>query len=128
MKIRLMGVMKMPKTREPLFSIHTHSDGHIAIYLEEQDAVKDLLEDIVGTHDIAQLDYLCGAVRKSPKADGYFEQLESARGDIEQSAPLLAQITEEEALILAEDLIRAVKIARINKEPRAKFPNLEVVK
>ena len=45
-------------TRDPLFSIHTHSDGRIALYLEEQDAVKDLVQDIVGAYELDDLDLL----------------------------------------------------------------------
>ncbi len=39
-----MNFEKQP--RDPLFSLHNHSDGHIALYLEEQDAVKDLVQTI----------------------------------------------------------------------------------
>ncbi len=41
--------------REPLFSIHNHSDGHIALYLEEQDAVKDLVQDVVGAYELDEM-------------------------------------------------------------------------
>jgi len=53
----------MSNPRDPLFSVHTHSDGHIALYLEEQDAVKDLIQDIVGSYELQDLDQLRGASR-----------------------------------------------------------------
>ncbi len=45
------------QAREPLFSIHNHSDGHIALYLEEQDAVKDLVQDVVWAYELDDLDF-----------------------------------------------------------------------
>ena len=56
------------KPREPLFSLHNHSDGHIALYLEEQDAVKDMLEDVVGNFDHKMLMELQGICAESVKA------------------------------------------------------------
>jgi len=35
----------MSLDRRPLFSVHTNDEGRIALYLEEQDAVLDLLEE-----------------------------------------------------------------------------------
>jgi hypothetical protein len=117
----------MTNAREPLFSVHTHSDGHIALYLEEQDAVKDLIQDIVGANDIADLDLLRTVADRSVKADNYFERLDDARDQLEQSAPLLCNMSEQEALILAEDLIRAVKFARIGRVVD-NYPSLKAVK
>jgi hypothetical protein len=37
-------------------------------------------------------------------------------------------MTEQEALILAEDLIRAVKFARIGREVQGNYPSLKAVK
>jgi glyoxylase-like metal-dependent hydrolase (beta-lactamase superfamily II) len=114
--------------RETLFSIHTHSDGHIALYLEEQDAVKDLVQDVVGSYPLDDLDLLRGAADRSIKADDYFEALDSARDNLGENAPLLCNMTEQEALVLAEDLIRAVKFARISREAGTNYPSLKVVK
>ena len=121
-----MNFEKQP--REPLFSIHNHSDGSIAIYLEEQDAVKDLVQDVVGAYRLQDLDQLQGAASRSFKDDGYFENLDDARDNLEENAPLLCNMTEQEALILAEDLIRAVKFARISREAGTTYPSLKAVK
>lgn len=115
-------------TREPLFSVHTHSDGRIALYLEEQDAVKDLVQDVVGAYEIADLAELRGAADRSVKVDGYFEAIDTARDELSENAPLLCNMSEQEALILAEDLIRAVKFARIGQEARSNYPQLKVLK
>jgi hypothetical protein len=114
-------------TREPLFSIHTHSDGHIALYLEEEDAVKDLAQDVVGAYPLDDLDLLKHSANRSIKSDHYFEHLDNARDNLEQHAPLICNMTEQEALILAEDLIRAVKFARIGREAQGNYPALRAV-
>ena len=114
--------------RDPLFSVHTHSDGRIALYLEEQDAVKDLVQDIVGAYELDDLDLLRHSADRSIKADGYFEHLDNARDNLSENAPLLCNLSEEEALILAEDLIRAVKFGRIGREAQGTYPSLKAVK
>ena len=113
--------------RDPLFSIHTHSDGRIAIYLEEQDAVKDLVQDIVGAYELDDLDLLRHSADRSVKADGYWEHLDNARDNLGENAPLLCNMSEQEASILAEDLIRAVKFARISREAGTHYPQLKAV-
>jgi hypothetical protein len=115
-------------TREPLFSIHTHSDGHIALYLEEEDVVKDLAQDVVGAYPLDDLDLLKHSANRSIKSDHYFEHLDNARDNLEQHAPLICNMSEQEALILAEDLIRAVKFARIGREAQGNYPPLKVMK
>ena len=114
--------------REPLFSIHTHSDGHIALYLEEQDAVKDLVQDIVGAYDLSDLDLLQATAGKSIKSEDYFNELDFARDELGENAPLVCNMSEEEALILAEDLIRAVKFGRISREAKENYPRLKAIK
>jgi hypothetical protein len=116
------------KPRDPLFSIHNHSDGHIALYLEEQDAVKDLVQDVVSAYSLSDLAELRGAADRSVKVDLYFENLDAARDELTENAPLVCNMTEKEALILAEDLIRAVKFARISREAGTNYPSLKAVK
>lgn len=116
------------KPRDPLFSVHTHSDGSIALYLEEQDAVKDLVQDVVGAYELDDLDLLRHSADRSVKAENYFEHLDAARDELTENAPLLCNMSEQEALILAEDLIRAVKFARIGREAGTNYPSLKAVK
>ena len=122
-----MNLDQFKKARDPLFSVHTHSDGRIALYLEEQDAVKDLVQDVVGAYELDDLDLLRHSADRSVKADGYFEHLDNARDNLGENAPLLCNMTEQEALILAEDLIRAVKFARISREAGNHYPQLKAV-
>jgi hypothetical protein len=121
-----MNLEKMP--RDPLFSIHNHSDGHISLYLEEQDAVKDLVQDVVGAYDLDDLDLLRHSADRSVKSENYFDHLDNARDNLGENAPLVCSMTEQEALILAEDLIRAVKFARISREAGTNYPSLKAVK
>lgn len=116
------------KPREPLFSIHTTDSGAVALYLEEQDAVKDLVQDIVGAYELDDLDLLRHSADRSIKAEGYFEHLDNARDNLGENAPLLALMTEDEALNLAQDIITAIKLHRINKEARITYPELRVIK
>jgi hypothetical protein len=122
-----MNLDQFKKTRDPLFSVHTHSDGRIALYLEEQDAVKDLVQDVVGAYELQDLDLLRGTADRMVKEDGYFEALDNARDNLGENAPLLCNMSEQEALILAEDLIRAVKFARIGREAQGNYPALKAV-
>ena len=117
----------MPKTRN-LFSIHTTDQGSIALYLEEQDAIKDLLEDVVGQTEISNLDELQGIGRESVKADGHFERLDNARDNFDEMAVKIAYMTRDEALDLAADIIRSFKFYDIMKEKTNAFPELKVVK
>jgi len=121
-----MNFKKQP--RQPLFSIHNHSDGSIALYLEEQDAVKDLVQDVVGAYPLDDLDLLRHSADRSVKSENYFEKLDNARENLSENSPLLCNMTEDEALILAEDLIRAVKFGRISREAQGNYPSLKAVK
>ena len=116
------------QTREPLFSIHTTDDGSVALYLEEQDAVKDLVQDIVGAYELDDLDLLRHSADRSVKAEGYFEHLDNARDNLSENAPLLCKMTEDEALNLAQDIITAIKLHRINKQARETYPELRLIK
>jgi len=111
-----------------IFSIHNHSDGSIALYLEEQDAVKDLVQDVVGAYPLDDLDLLRHSADRSVKSENYFEKLDNARENLSENSPLLCNMTEDEALILAEDLIRAVKFGRISREAQGNYPSLKAVK
>jgi hypothetical protein len=84
-----MNLDQFKEARNPLFSIHNHSDGSIALYLEEQDAVKDLVQDIVGAYPLDDLDLLRHSADRSVKSDGYFEHLDNARDNLSENAPLL---------------------------------------
>ena len=117
----------MTQKNRDLFSIHTTDDGSVAIYLEEQDAIKDLLEDIVGQTEILDLDELQATGRESYKAEGHFERLDNARDAFDELAVKLAYLSREEALDLAADIIRAIKFYDVMRE-KGTYPELKAVK
>jgi hypothetical protein len=117
----------MPKSRN-LFSIHTTDHGSLALYLEEQDAIKDLLEDVVGQTEISDLDELQAVCRESYKVEGHFESLDNARDNFDEMAVKIAYMTRDEALDLAADIIRAFKLYDVMQEKSNSFPELKVVK
>ncbi len=112
----------------PLFSIHTTDSGAVSLYLEEQDAILDLVEDVVGQADLDLLDDLQGCVNESIKAEGHFENLDRARAEFGEMAIKVAHMTREEALDLAADIIRALKFHDIMVEKQNAYPDLKVVK
>lgn len=111
----------------PLFSIHTTDSGSLALYLEEHDAILDLLEDVVGQTELSDLDELQAVVNESYKVEGHFEQLDVARSNFGEMAIKIAYMTREEALDLAGDIIRAFKLYDVMKQEKA-YPELKAVK
>jgi hypothetical protein len=112
----------MTLDRRPLFSVHTNGEGRIALYLEEQDAVLDLLEE-AGKE--ANGDYIAALHRASyinqisPDSSEWLEY-EKMRQILPATVLLIASMTENEALDLAQDIVRNVAARRT--------PRLEIVK
>lgn len=99
--------------REPLFSIHHGADGEFALYLEEQDANLDMLEDVleqVNVIDLAGLKEF-GSVEALKEDSGAY-RLDAVRAGMPQVVSRIAKLTEAEALTLAEQLIMSVKVSR----------------
>lgn len=99
--------------REPLFSIHHGADGEFALYLEEQDANLDMLEDVleqVNVIDLAGLKEF-GSVESLKEENGAI-RLDAVRAGMPSVVARIAKMTEAEALTLAEQLIMAVKVSR----------------
>ena len=111
----LQTVILMPRTRKPLFSVEPAIDGTIELYLENQGAVADMLEDVVGWYDLETLDTLKTIAAESVKAEDHFERLEAIKDEIESGAPCIASMNEKEALNLAKDIINAVRIQRFER-------------
>jgi hypothetical protein len=118
----------MTQQNRALFSIHTTAQGSVAIYLEEQDAIKDLLEDVVGQTEILDLDELQATGRESVKTEGHFERLDNARDAFAELAIKVAHLSREEALDLAADIIRAIKFHDVMTEKENTFTGLKAVK
>lgn len=111
-----------------LFSIHNKEDGSFALYLEEQDANLDMLEDIVEQVSITDLALLREAsdgpsLRLAENAC----KLDGVRKNFPPIACRIATMTEAEALSLAEIIIDCVKFNRAFTN-NAKPIKLELVK
>ena len=111
------------KYREPLFSVHGN-EGRLAIYLEEQDAVVDLIEE---TGKEVHPDYIAdlavyGKIENLKTEEG-FDTYSKHRDKLDPTVLLIANMSQDEALTLAEQILITV---RAMKEPAA--PRLEIVK
>jgi len=108
---------------DPLFSVHGN-EGRLAIYLEERDAVLDLIEETgreVDPDYIADLaDY--GKIEKLKTEEG-FDIYSKHRDKLDPTVLLIANMTQDEALTLAEQILITVRAMR---EPAAR--RLELVK
>ena len=112
--------------RMSLFSVHNASDGSFVIYLEEQDANLDLLEDVVGQVPLLALSRLAEHSRiDSLKSEQAARLLDKVRAQLPDICVKVDCLTEDEALALAEELIMSVKFARA---VAGKSTKLELVK
>ena len=99
--------------RDPLFSVHTTDSGKVCLYLEEQDACLDVVEDVLNFNSINDLDELKGATFVSLKEEGAVERLDRARANLPEMALKIAIMTEDEAFNLCQDIISSIKKRRI---------------
>lgn len=111
------------KYREPLFSVHGN-DGRLAIYLEERNAVLDLIEE---TGKEVDPDYIAdlavyGKVQNLKTEEG-FDTYSRHRDKLDETVLLIAMMSQDEALTLAEQILIT---CRAMKETPA--PRFEIVK
>jgi hypothetical protein len=111
------------KYREPLFSVHSN-EGRLAIYLEEQDAVVDLIEE---TGKEVHPDYIAdlavyGKIENLKTEEG-FDRYSKHRDKLDPTVLLIANMSQDEALTLAEQILIAVRAMKETPAPR-----LELVK
>jgi hypothetical protein len=96
-----------------LFSVHNATNGSVVVYLEEQDANLDLLEDVVAQVPLLALSRLAEySGLDALKSEEAARLLDKVRMQLPDIAVKVASITEDEALALAEQLILSVKFAR----------------
>jgi hypothetical protein len=110
--------------REPLFSVHGN-DGRLAIYLEENNAVLDLIEETGNEVDPDYIADLCvyGKVQNLKTEEG-FDRYSKHRDKLDPTVLLIAMMSEDEALTLAEQILITLRAMR--DEPAT--PRLELVK
>jgi hypothetical protein len=111
------------KYREPLFSVHGN-EGRLAIYLEEQDAVLDLIEE---TGKEVHPDYIAdlavyGKVENLKTEEG-FDTYSKHRDKLDPTVLLIAMMSQDEALNLAEQILITCRAMKQTPAPR-----LEIVK
>ena len=111
------------KYREPLFSVHGNED-RLAIYLEERDAVLDLIEE---TGNEVHADYIAdlavyGKIQNLQTEQG-FDRYTKQREKLDATAILIATMSADEALTLAEQILITVRAMKTPTTPR-----LDIVK
>jgi hypothetical protein len=99
--------------RDPLFSVHTTDSGKVCLYLEEQEACIDVVEDVLNFNSINDLDELKGAAFTSLKEEGAVEALDKARNNLPEMALKIAVMSEDEAFNLCQDILSSIKKRRI---------------
>lgn len=99
--------------RDPLFSVHTTDSGKVCIYVEEQDACLDIVEDVLNFNDIDDLDELKAASFASLREEGAVDRLDRARAQLPEMALKIISMTEDEAFNLCQDIITSIKKRRI---------------
>lgn len=107
----------MSQDRRPLFSVHVNDEGRISMYLEEQDAVLDLLEEggKEATGDYISALTKAGAALAISTDKGWLHY-EQKRQELDRTVLLIASMSEDEALDLAQDIVRIVAVRR--RRPR----------
>lgn len=114
--------------RDPLFSSHIGLDGSIHLYLEEQDANLDLVENIVT--EIPEIHLK--ALKESAGVDSLktmeaVRRADFARSRVPDLATLIVRMSEAETLDLVENLLLSVRHARAIANKQTKI-SLRLVK
>jgi len=113
----------MTNYRDALFSVHGN-EGRLAIYLEERDAVLDLVEE---TGREVHADYIAdlavyGKIENLKSSEG-FDRYTKHREKLDPTVLLIASMDIDEALNLAEQILLTVRAMKAPTTPR-----LELVK
>jgi len=108
--------------RKPLFSVHANDEGRIALYLEEQDAVLDLLEEAgkEANGDYISALHRAAHINNISNDDSNWLEYDKLRQILPATVLRIAYMTESEALDLAHNIVRTVVDRR--------GPRLEIVK
>lgn len=99
--------------RDPLFSVHTTDEGKVCLFVEEQEACIDIVEDVLNFNNITDLNELKGAAFANLREDGAVERLDKARANLPEMALCIISMTEDEAFNLCQDIIASIKKRRI---------------
>lgn len=98
---------------EPLFLVgQSWQKGCLWISLNEHDAIKDLMEEVVGHTSVTVLEDIYLSADAVFQGIGNPLMLDLARDQVPESSVTIARMTEDEALQLAWDLVQEVKLMR----------------
>ena len=104
---------------EPLFLVgQSWQKGCLWISLNEHDAIKDLMEEVVGHTSVTVLEDIYLSADAVFQGIGNPLMLDLARDQVPESSVTIARMTEDEALSLAWDIIQAVKAMRADAVTR----------
>ena len=99
----------MSQNWSDIFRIFISNDGSYFLYLEEQDACVDLIENISDEIEVTDFAEIKKASRADLRDDFATMRLENARKNLPPMALKIAKLTERELLDLAQEIIQVVQ-------------------
>lgn len=100
-------------SRESLFTVHSSWQfGRFAITLNKHEAICDLMEEVVAHTELHTLEDLLARTLENTMGLYNENDVAEIRASIPESMLTIADISEDEALELAWDLVQAVKLMR----------------
>ena len=99
----------MSQNWSDVFRIFISNDGSYFLYLEEQDACVDLIENISDEIEVTDFAEIKKASRADLRDDFATMRLENARKNLPPMALKIAKLTERELLDLAQEILQVVQ-------------------
>jgi len=96
-------------TWSDIFKIFIANDGSYHLYLEEQDACVDLVENVSNEIDVIDFAELKKASNADLRDDRETLRLDNIRKNLPPMAIKIAKLTERELLDLAQEIIQVVQ-------------------
>ena len=99
----------MSTTWSDIFKIFIASDGSYNLYLEEQEACVDLIENISDEIEVTDFAEMKKASKADLRDDFATMRLDNVRKNLPPMALKVAKLTERELLDLAQEIIQVVQ-------------------
>jgi hypothetical protein len=103
------GVRKMSTTWSDIFKIFIGNDGSYNLYLEEQEACVNLIENISDEIEISDFAEMKAASSANLRDDKATLRLDNIRKNLPPMALKVAKLSERELLDLAQEIIQVVQ-------------------
>ena len=103
------GVGKMSTTWSDIFKIFISNDGSYNLYLEEQEACVNLIENISDEIEISDFTEMKAASSANLRDDKATLRLDNIRKNLPPMALKVAKLSERELLDLAQEIIQVVQ-------------------